>query len=74
MYDLCQHLGSLRSLWEAPETKTLGWGGSECPPVQSRVKTLLVICDKDITITQSIMAQFDNNNNVPGRGAATWIG
>ena len=43
-------------------------------PVQSRVKTLLVICDKDITITQSIMAQFDNNNNVPGRGAATWIG
>ena len=27
-------------------------------PVQSRVKTLLVIRDKDITIPQSIMAQF----------------
>ena len=31
IHELCQHLGSLRSLWKAPETKTLG-GGTECPP------------------------------------------
>ena len=24
IYELCQNLGSLRSLWKAPETKTLG--------------------------------------------------
>ena len=35
IYELCQHLGSLRSLWKAPETKILGhfkwlswWSGS----------------------------------------------
>ena len=39
IYELCQHLGSLRSLWKAPETKTLGGGGTKCPPpVQSKVK------------------------------------
>ena len=41
IYELCQHLGSLRSLLKAPETKTLGaeGGGTECPPpLQSRVK------------------------------------
>ena len=31
IYELCQHLGSLRSLWKAPETQTLGGrGGIEC--------------------------------------------
>ena len=29
IFELCQHLGSLRSLWKAPETKT--WGG--VPPL-----------------------------------------
>ena len=32
IYELCQHLGSLRSLWKAPETKTLGGGALSAPP------------------------------------------
>ena len=38
IHELCQHLGSLRSLWKAPETKTLGGGD-----VQSRVKEFITI-------------------------------
>ena len=38
IYELCQNLGSLRSLWKAPETKTLGGALSPPLPIQSRVK------------------------------------
>ena len=37
IYELCQHLGSLRSLWKAPETKTLGGALSAPPPYKGGV-------------------------------------
>ena len=39
IYELCQYLGSIRSLWKAPEAKTLGGGvgGAMSAPLQSRV-------------------------------------
>ena len=38
IYELCQNLGYLRSLWRAPETKTLGGCTQSPSPGQSKIK------------------------------------
>ena len=56
IYELCQNLGYLRSLWKAPETKTIR-GALSAPPDKIGLKSswLHILNVKNVSLLQTVI-------------------